>query len=80
VLSGGELPALVFIESVARLLPGVLGKQESHESDSFSKKFNRKKKYPVYTKPAEFRGLKVPEVLVSGHHKNIEDWRISNLK
>jgi len=80
VLSGGELPALVVIEAVTRLLPGVLGNQESHENDSFSKKFKRRKKYPVYTKPEIFMGLAVPDVLKSGHHKKIEEWRNQNLR
>lgn len=80
VLSGGELPAMVLMEAVIRLLPGVLGKEGSHEHDSFSKAFGRKKEYPQYTKPAEFRGLKVPEVLLSGNHAEIEKWRKSHLK
>jgi tRNA (guanine37-N1)-methyltransferase len=83
VLSGGELPAMVLVDSVSRLIPGVLGKDASHEQDSFSKAFEGKKEYPQYTKPAifEWEGetLDVPEVLQSGHHGKIEDWRKKNL-
>ncbi len=80
VLTGGELPAMTILDAVARLIPGVLGKDSSHEQDSFSKAFNRKKEYPHYTRPQEFQGLQVPEVLLSGHHKEIEKWRHKNLK
>lgn len=80
VLTGGELPAMIFVDAVSRLIPGVLGKEESHLNDSFSKNLGRKKEYPHYTRPAIFKGLKVPEVLMSGHHKNIENWRKSKLK
>lgn len=80
VLTGGELPAMVLLDSISRLIPGVLGKEESHQEDSFSKALNRKKEYPHYTRPANFRGMKVPEVLLSGHHKEIEKWRKSKLK
>ncbi|MEX0754265.1 MAG: tRNA (guanosine(37)-N1)-methyltransferase TrmD [Actinomycetota bacterium] len=73
VLSGGELPALVVIEAVARLLPGVIGKEESHEHDSFGAEGTLD--HPQYTRPAEFRGLSVPEVLRSGNHAEIERWR-----
>jgi tRNA (guanine37-N1)-methyltransferase len=72
VLSGGELPALVLIEAVTRLLPGVIGREESHEQDSFE---DRILDHPHYTRPAEFRGMAVPEVLRSGHHAEIERWR-----
>lgn len=75
VVTGGELPAQVVIDAVARLAPGVLGKEESHQEESFSEKLDRKCEYPHYTRPAEFRGMKVPEVLLSGHHANIEEWR-----
>lgn len=71
VLTGGELPAMVITDSITRLLDGVINK-ESLESESFT---NDLLDYPVYTKPAEFRGLKVPEVLLSGHHANINKWR-----
>ncbi len=75
VLTGGEIPATLFIDAVSRLIPGILGKKESHEEESFSKKLGRKKEYPHYTRPENFRGLKVPEVLLSGDHKKIEEWR-----
>lgn len=80
VLTGGELPAMTILDAVARLIPGVLGKDASHEQDSFSKAFKRKKEYPHYTRPQEFLGLEVPEVLLSGHHAEIEKWRKKNLK
>lgn len=80
VLTGGELPAMVLLDAVSRLIPGVLNKDSSHEEDSFSKNLGRKKEYPNYTRPEEFMGLKVPEVLLSGHHKNIEKWKKSKLK
>lgn len=80
VLTGGELPAMVVMDCVSRLVPEVLGKEESHMEDSFSKKLDRKKEYPHYTRPAVFKGMKVPEVLLSGHHKKIEEWRKKNLK
>lgn len=80
VLTGGELPAMVMLDAISRLIPGVLGKEESHQEDSFSTKLNRKKEYPHYTRPATFKGMKVPEVLLSGHHKKIEDWRKSKLR
>lgn len=80
VLTGGELPAMIMIDAISRLIPGVLGKEESHLEDSFSAKLNRKKEYPHYTRPATFKGMKVPEVLLSGHHKKIETWRKNKLK
>ena len=80
VLTGGELPAMVMMDAVSRLIPGVIGKEESHQKDSFSKALNRKKEYPAYTRPDTFKGLEVPEVLLSGHHKKIEAWRKSKLK
>ncbi len=80
VLTGGELPAMVVMDCVSRLVPEVLGKEESHMEDSFSKKLDRKKEYPHYTRPAVFKGMEVPEVLLSGHHKKIEEWRKKNLK
>ncbi|HYJ60875.1 MAG TPA: tRNA (guanosine(37)-N1)-methyltransferase TrmD [Actinomycetota bacterium] len=73
VLSGGELPALVLIEAVTRLVPGVLGDETSHERDSFSEPALLD--HPHYTRPAEFRGMEVPEVLRSGDHARIEAWR-----
>ncbi|WP_071461173.1 tRNA (guanosine(37)-N1)-methyltransferase TrmD [Bacillus massilinigeriensis] len=73
VLTGGELGAMVVIDSVVRLLPGVLGKEESHIQDSFSTGLLE---HPHYTRPADFRGMKVPDVLVSGNHKHIDEWRM----
>ena len=73
VLSGGELPALVLIEAVARLVPGVIANEESHARDSFSKEGLLD--HPHYTRPREFRGMRVPDVLVSGDHAAIEAWR-----
>ena len=72
VLTGGELPAMVMIDCISRLVPGVLNNDSSAEIESFS---DNLLEYPQYTRPEEFRGLKVPEVLLSGHHKNIETWR-----
>jgi tRNA (guanine37-N1)-methyltransferase len=72
VLAGGEVPALVLIEAVTRLVPGVIGKEESHERDSFEDGILD---HPHYTRPPEFRGLAVPEVLLSGNHAEIERWR-----
>lgn len=72
VLMGGEFAALVFLEALVRLIPGVVGKEESVRHDSFS---DGLLEYPQYTRPEEFRGLKVPEVLLSGHHGKIEQWR-----
>jgi tRNA (guanine37-N1)-methyltransferase len=73
VLAGGEVPALVVIEAVTRLLPGVIGKEESHEQDSFTEPGELD--HPHYTRPAEFRGMVVPEVLRSGDHAAVERWR-----
>ncbi|WP_214698203.1 tRNA (guanosine(37)-N1)-methyltransferase TrmD [Exiguobacterium sp. s57] len=72
VLTGGELATMVMIDATVRLLPDVLGDQASHEDDSFSTGLLE---YPHYTRPAEFRGLKVPDVLLSGNHARIEEWR-----
>lgn len=72
VLTGGELPALVVVDAVARLIPGVLGDEESASRDSFAEGLLE---YPHYTRPAEFRGWRVPEVLISGHHAEIDKWR-----
>lgn len=76
VLTGGELPALCVIDSVSRKINGVLGKIESADDDSFE---NGLLEYPQYTKPREFRGLKVPEVLLNGNHKEIEQFRKSEM-
>jgi tRNA (guanine37-N1)-methyltransferase len=73
VLAGGEIPALVMIEAVTRLVPGVIGKGESHARDSFADPDLLD--HPHYTRPAEFRGMAVPEVLLSGDHAAIERWR-----
>lgn len=72
VVTGGELPAAMLIDGIVRLIPGVLGNEESALSDSFQDNLLAP---PVYTRPAEFKGLKVPEVLLSGHAANIENWR-----
>lgn len=72
VLTGGELPAMVMIDSVVRLLPGVLGNETSAVTDSFSTGLLE---YPHYTRPEQFRDWKVPDILLSGHHANIEKWR-----
>jgi tRNA (guanine37-N1)-methyltransferase len=72
ILTGGELPAMVLTDCVSRIVPGVLGKGESAEEESFSKSLLE---YPQYTRPADFRGRTVPDVLLSGHAANIEKWR-----
>ncbi|EPE63079.1 tRNA (guanine-N1)-methyltransferase [Exiguobacterium sp. S17] len=72
VMTGGELAAMVMIDATVRLIPEVLGDQASHEDDSFSTGLLE---YPHYTRPADFRGLKVPDVLLSGNHAKIESWR-----
>lgn len=72
VVSGGEIPAMLLMESVFRWIPGVLGRMESAESDSFATGLLD---YPRYTRPAEYRGMQVPEVLLSGNHAEIEEWR-----
>jgi tRNA (guanine37-N1)-methyltransferase len=77
VLTNGALPAMVMIDAVARLLPGVLGDDESSRDESFS---HGLLEYPQYTRPAEFRGMKVPEVLLSGNHAEIEKWRRGQAK
>jgi len=80
ILTGGELPAMVLIDVLTRLIPGVLGNNESAEEESYSKTLNRKKEYPHYTRPEKFMNLKVPKTLLSGHHKKIKEWRKNNLK
>ena len=72
VLTGGELGAIVLIDAVSRLLPGVLKGPESYEEESFT---GNALEYPQYTRPPEFRGRKVPEVLLSGHHEKVAQWR-----
>ena len=75
VLSGGELPAMVLMDAVARRLPGALGSEESGLVESFSPELEGGLEYPHYTRPAEFRGWRVPDVLLSGDHRRIEEWR-----
>ncbi len=78
VLTGGEIPAMAIVDSITRLIPGALGNKESAKNESFSRAGYLE--YPQYTKPAEFRGWKVPEVLLGGNHKEIENWRKKNSK
>jgi tRNA (guanine37-N1)-methyltransferase len=73
VVAGGEVPSLVVVEAVTRLVPGVIGREESHEQDSFGDEGVLD--HPHYTRPAEFRGMRVPETLLSGNHAEIERWR-----
>jgi tRNA (guanine37-N1)-methyltransferase len=80
VVTGGEIPCMLVVDSVVRLLPGVLNKEEGHEIESFSKNLGTLNttqlvEFPQYTRPEEFEGMKVPEVLLSGHHAQIEKWR-----
>ena len=75
VLSGGELPAMVLMDAVARRLPGALGSEDSGLVESFSPELEGGLEYPHYTRPAEFRGWRVPDVLLSGDHRRIEEWR-----
>ncbi len=75
VLSGGELPAMVIIDAVARRLPGALGNEESGVEESFSPELDGGLEYPHYTRPAEFRGWSVPDVLLSGDHGRVAEWR-----
>lgn len=72
VLTGGEIPTMVIVDSVVRLLPGVLGKEESYLDESH---YNGILEYPQYTRPRVFNGIEIPEVLISGNHKKIEEWR-----
>ena len=76
VLSGGELPVMVVVDSIVRLLPGALGNPESLTEESYSEEFEVE--YPQYTRPADYNGWKVPEILLSGDHKKITDWRKGN--
>jgi len=75
VLTGGELPAMVLIDAVARQIPGVLGKDESAHEESFSACLKRKREYPHYTRPEKFEEFAVPDVLLNGNHAEIERWR-----
>ncbi|HEY5806198.1 MAG TPA: tRNA (guanosine(37)-N1)-methyltransferase TrmD [Candidatus Saccharimonadales bacterium] len=79
VLTGGELPAMVIIDSIVRLLPGVLGGETSADIESFQDD-DENIEFPQYTRPEEFRGMKVPDVLLSGHHGEIEKWRAEQSK
>jgi tRNA (guanine37-N1)-methyltransferase len=78
ILTGGELPAMAVVDSVVRLIPGVLGGEKSAEIESFSD--GETLEYPQYTRPEEFRGMKVPKVLLSGNHAEIAKWREDNSK
>ena len=78
VLTGGELPAMILIDSIVRLIPGVLGGEKSAEIESYSDGDNLE--FPQFTRPADFRGMKVPEVLLNGHHAEIDKWRAENSK
>ena len=75
VLSGGEIPAMALLDSVVRRIPGALGSEESGLIESFSEELDGGLEFPQYTRPAEFRGWKVPEILLSGNHGRIESWR-----
>lgn len=75
VVSGGELPALILMESITRLLPGVLEKEDAAKLESFSNEGGNEVEYPQYTRPENFKEMKVPEVLLNGNHKEIEKWR-----
>ena len=79
VLSGGELPAMVLVDAVARRLPGALS-EESGSLESFSEELGGGLEYPQYTRPADFRGWRVPDVLLSGHHGAIEEWRLEQTR
>ncbi len=79
VLTGGELAAMTLIDTVSRFIPGVLGDENSHQEETFSRKLQGKKEYPHYTKPRNFSGLEVPEVLLSGNHAKINAWRRNQL-
>jgi tRNA (guanine37-N1)-methyltransferase len=75
ILTGGEIPAMVLVDSISRLVPGVLGNQASSEQETFSYTHQGLLKNPVYTRPEEYEGHKVPDVLLSGNHKEVEKWR-----
>lgn len=79
VLTGGELPAMVIVDAVTRLLPGALGNKESVHEDSFTEALEGKKEYPHYTRPPVFQKLKVPDILLTGDHKKIQEWRKKHL-
>jgi len=79
ILTGGELAAMVLIDSVCRFIPELLGDENSHQEETFSRKLHGKKEYPHFTKPREFQGIAVPEVLLSGNHAKINQWRTDHL-
>ena len=79
VISSGELAAMVLIDSIVRLIPGVVGNENSLHEESFSSALGRKKEYPQYSRPAHFMGYKVPEDLLSGDPKKIQSWRENHL-
>jgi len=79
ILTGGELAAMVLIDSVIRFIPGILGDENSHQEETFSRKLKGKKEYPHYTRPENFMDIKVPDILLSGHHAKINKWREENL-
>jgi tRNA (guanine37-N1)-methyltransferase len=78
VLTGGEIPACVLVDCVSRMIPGVLSSAECYEKESFSD--GETLEYPQYTRPVEWRGRKVPDILLSGHHGNIDKWREEEAK
>jgi tRNA (guanine37-N1)-methyltransferase len=80
VLAGGELPAMVVSDAVIRKLPGALGHEESAAEESFSAALEGNPEYPHYTRPADWRGWEVPEVLLSGHHERIRQWRLEQAR
>lgn len=75
VVSSGELASMVFLDAIVRLIPGVVGNDASLHEESFSEALDGKPEYPQYTRPADFMGYKVPEILLSGDHKKIAEWR-----
>lgn len=77
VLTGGEIPAMVITDAIVRLLPSAVGNEETPKSDSFYAD-DKTKQYPIYTKPAEYKGMKVPDILVSGDHGKIKHWKNNN--
>ena len=77
VISGGEVPAMYMLEALIRRIPGVLGNPDSLKYETFN---DNKSDFPVYTRPETFKNLSVPEVLLSGNHKDIEEWKKNNLK
>lgn len=80
ILTGWEIAAQVLIDSLIRLRPDVLGSSISHEEESFSMKLDRQKEYPVYTRPQDFKGQRVPDILISGDHKKIDIWKKNNTR